>query len=182
MRTVTFALNISLDGYCDHTMATPSEELMDYFTRMMDNIDLMLYGRIMYQLMFPYWADIAKDESGSPAENRYAKRLIEIDRVVMSTTLTEGDDKTTILKGSVVEQVQKLKQQPGKNISIDSVSLLPELINAGLIDEFHLVIHPILAGNGRRLLDAGSLQHQLNLNLVDTIRFDNGCVAQHYSR
>lgn len=182
MRTVTFGMNISLDGYCDHTMATPSEELMDYFTHMMDNVDLIFYGRIMYQLMFPYWEDVAKNETGTPAENRFAKRLIEIDRVVMSTTLTKGDDKTRIISGNAAEHVLKLKQQPGKDISIDSVSLLPELIRANLIDEFHLVVHPIIAGQGRQLLPEGSLQKQQNLKLINTISFENGCVAHHYTK
>lgn len=182
MRTVTFALNISLDGYCDHTMAAPDEALMDYFTATMDDVDLLFYGRIMYQLMFPYWGDVAKNESGTPAEVRFAKRLSEIDRVVMSTTLTHGDEKTRIIKGNAAEELLKLKEQPGKNISVDSISLLPELIEAGLIDEFHLVIHPLLVGKGRPLLPAGSLQQALNLKMVDTKNFASGCVAHHYAK
>ncbi len=182
MRTVTFAMNISLDGYCDHTMAAPDDALMDYFTATMDDVDLLFYGRIMYQLMFPYWADAAKNGTGTAAELRFAKRLSEIDRVVMSRSLTEGDEKTRIIKGNAAEELRKLKQQPGKKISVDSVSLLPELIEAGLIDEFNLVIHPLLVGKGRPLLPSGSLQQALNLKLVDTKNFSSGCVAHHYAK
>lgn len=180
MRTVTFGMNISLDGYCDHTIFSPSEEVQDYFTRMMNDVDLIFFGRIMYELMFPYWADVAKNQSGSDDENRFAKRLTAIDRVVISRSLDKVENNTRIIRSNPVEELLKLKQQPGKKISIDSVSLLPELIEAGLIDEFNLVVHPVIVGKGRQLLDSGSLQEKLNLKLVDTIVFKSGCVALHY--
>jgi hypothetical protein len=84
MRKVSFAINISVDGYCDHTIGEPSEELMEYFADMMDDVDLLFYGRVMYQLMFPYWADVASARSGSPAEIRFAERLVSIDKIVVS--------------------------------------------------------------------------------------------------
>ncbi len=182
MRTVTFAMNISVDGYCGHTIFNPGEELMDYFTAMMYDIDLLFYGRVMYQLMFPYWADVAIDKSGSEAEIRFAERLSAIDSVVVSTTLNSEEAKTRIVRSNPAEELLKLKQQPGKKISVDSVSLLPELITAGLIDEFHLVVHPIIAGQGRQLFPAGSLNELLNLRLLKTKTFQNGCVAHHYAR
>lgn len=180
MRTVKFAMNISLDGYCDHTTFNPSEDLHDYFAGMMDDVDLLFFGRVMYQLMFPYWSDVAKNQSGTADENRFAERLTSIDKVVISRTLDTAQENTRIVRSNPAEELQKLKQQPGKKISVDSVSLLPELITAGLIDEFHLVVHPVIVGRGRRLLDAGSLHENLNLKLVDTIIFKSGCVAHHY--
>ncbi|MEO6524435.1 MAG: dihydrofolate reductase family protein [Mucilaginibacter sp.] len=182
MRTVTFGMNISLDGYCDHTIASPSEELMGYFTRMMDDVDLLFFGRVMYQLMFPYWADVAKDQSGTPDENRFAERLTAIDKVVVSRSLAFEEGNMRIIRSNPVAELLKLKQEPGKKISVDSISLLPELITAGLIDEFNLVIHPIMVGKGRRFLEAGSLQEKLNLKLIDTRIFKNGCVAHHYRK
>ncbi|MBE9463882.1 dihydrofolate reductase family protein [Dyadobacter subterraneus] len=181
MRTVTFGMNISLDGYCDHTIFNPSKEIHDYFTSKMDEVDLLFFGRVMYELMFPYWADVAKKQSGSEHENRFAQKLTAIDRVVVSRSLEHLEDGTRIIHSNPSQELLKLKQQPGKKISVDSVSLLPELIGAGLIDEFHLVIHPGIAGKGRRLLDDGSLQEKLNLKLVDTLTFkSSGCVALHY--
>ncbi|WP_345953721.1 dihydrofolate reductase family protein [Mucilaginibacter sp. PAMB04168] len=182
MRKVSFALNISLDGYCDHTLGEPSEELMEYFAAMMDDVDLLFYGRVMYQLMFPYWADVAKDRSGSAAEIRFAERLVAIDKVVVSRTLENVEGNTTIIRSNPAAELQKLKQQPGKTISVDTVSLLPELMAAGLIDEFHLVVHPIMAGSGRHLLPAGSLPQIFKLELVETKIFKNGCVALHYRK
>jgi dihydrofolate reductase len=164
-------------------MANPGEELMDYFTETMDDVDLLFFGRVMYQLMFPYWSDVAKNQSGTAAENRFAKRFSAIDNVVISRSLNSDDvnmQNTRIIRSNPAEELLKLKQQPGKKILVDSVSLLPELIAAGLIDEFKLVVHPVIVGKGRPLLDAGSLQENLDLKLVDTIHFKSGCVALHY--
>lgn len=182
MRTVAFTMNISIDGYCDHTAFNPCEELLDYFTGTMDNVDLLFFGRIMYQLMFPYWSDVAKAQSGTAGENRFAKRFSAINRVVVSRTLDSHDEKTRIVRSDPAAALLKLKQQAGKKISVDSISLLPELITAGLIDEFNLVVHPAIVGKGRPLLDAGSLQEKLDLKLADTIRFKSGCIALHYLR
>jgi len=180
MRTVTFGMNISIDGYCDHTMFSPREDLHDYFTASMDDVDLLFFGRVMYQLMFPYWSDIAKNQSGKDYENRFAQRLTSIDKVVVSRSLDSVEGNTRIIRSNPVGELLKLKQQAGKKISVDSVSMLPELIAAGLIDEFHLVVHPVFVGKGRRLLDAGSLQENIDLKLVDTMVFKSGCVAHHY--
>jgi dihydrofolate reductase len=182
MRIVTFGMNISLDGYCDHTTFNPSEEVHDYFTKMMDDVDLLFFGRIMYQLMFPYWSDVAKNQSGSADENKFAEKLSAIDKVVVSRSLDSTDDNARIIRSNPAEELLKLKQQPGKKISVDSVSMLPELIAAGLIDEFYLVVHPVMVGKGRRLLDPGSIQENLDLKLTDIITFKSGCVALHYSK
>jgi dihydrofolate reductase len=186
MRTVSFGMNISLDGYCDHTSFSPAdfpddnEAFFDYFTGMMDDVDLLFYGRVMYQLMFPYWAEVAENPAEAPWERRFAKKLTSIDKVVVSRTLESVEGNVRIIRDNPVEELRKLKQQPGKKISVDSVSMLPELIAAGLIDEFNLVVHPVLVGKGRRLLDAGSLQENLKLRFVESRVFKSGAVALHY--
>ncbi|MGN6050880.1 dihydrofolate reductase family protein, partial [Pseudomonas aeruginosa] len=131
-------------------------------------------------LMFPYWADVAKNQSGTTDENRFAQRLTAIDKVVVSRSLDKLEDTTRIVRSNPVDEILKLKQQRGKKISVDSVSLLPELIAAGVIDEFQLVVHPVLVGKGRPLLEGGSLLETLNLKLVDTNVFNSGCVGLHY--
>ncbi|MHA4895888.1 dihydrofolate reductase family protein [Pedobacter sp. PWIIR3] len=182
MRKVSFCINISLDGYCDHTLGDPSEELMEYFAATMDDVDLLFYGRVMYQLMFPYWADVAKERSGSAAEIHFAERLVAIDKVVVSRTLENVEGNTTIIRSDPAAEILRLKQQTGKTISVDTISMLPELMAADLIDEFHLVLHPVIAGNGRHLLDSGSLSNIFKLTLVETKTFKNGCVALHYQK
>ena len=142
----------------------------------------VFYGRVMYQLMFPYWADVAKDRSGSPAEIRFAERLVAIDKVVISQSLETAGSNTTIIQSDPAAELRRRKQQTGKTISVDTVSMLPELIAAGLIDEFHLVVHPIIAGSGRHLLNAGSLPEVFKLELLETRTFRNGCIALYYRK
>lgn len=182
MRKVSFGMNISLDGYCDHTIGEPTEELMEYFTEMLDDVDLLFYGRVMYQLMFPYWADVAKDRSGSAVDIRFAERIVSIDKVVVSRSIENVDGNTRIIRDNPAAELRKLKQQPGKTISMDSISMLPELTAAGLVDEFHIVVHPVMVGSGRHLLDAGSLPEKLKLELIETQTFKNGCVALYYRK
>lgn len=180
MRTVRFSINLSLDGVCDHTIGTPDETVLEYFTAMMDDTDLLFFGRVMYELMFPYWREVAQEQSGTHAENRFAERINAIDRVVVSRSLDLVEEKTRVIRNNPAGELLKLKQQAGKTILLDSISMLPEMVNADLIDEFNIVIHPVIAGRGRRLLEAGSLSEKLNLRLVDTINFKSGCVALHY--
>ncbi|SFP55090.1 dihydrofolate reductase family protein [Parafilimonas terrae] len=180
MRTVRFGINISLDGYCDHTSFNPDEAVLNYFTSMMNDVDLLFFGRNMHQLMFPYWRDVARDQSGSAAENLFAERISAIDSVVVSRSLESVEGNARIVRNDPAGELLKLKQQAGKTILLDSVSLLPEMISAGLIDEFNLVIHPGIVGSGRPLLPAGSLHEKLNLKLVETINFKSGCMALHY--
>lgn len=175
-------MNISLDGYCDHTLGEPSEELMAYFVGLMTDVDLIFYGRVMYQLMFPYWAEVAENRNGSAAEVEFAERLVAIDKVVVSKTLEKANGNTSIIRENPVAELQKLKQQIGKTISVDTVSMLPELTAADLIDEFHVVVHPVIAGSGRQLFDAGSLPQLFKLKLMATQTFENGCVALHYRK
>lgn len=184
MRTVTFGINISLDGCCDHTSFGPpegsAEEFFDYFTGMMDDVDLLFYGRVMYQLMFPYWSDVARDKTEGRWEVDFAEKLTSIDKVVVSRTLDSVMENARIVKENPVEELRRLKQQSGKKISVDTISMLPELTAAGLIDEFNLVIHPVIVGKGRHLFEAGSLQENLKLKLAGSRTFESGIVALHY--
>ncbi|PST81852.1 deaminase [Pedobacter yulinensis] len=182
MRKVTFTMNISLDGYCDHTIGEPDEEVMSYFAEQVRGVDVFFFGRIMYQLMFPYWADVAREQSGTAAENRFAVALTAAKKVVVSTTLSEKTADIVLVRSNPAEALLKLKHQPGGLISVDSVSMLPELVAADLIDEFNLVVHPVMVGKGRRLLDAATLQDKLKLKLNEVVKFKSGCVALHYTR
>lgn len=182
MRTLTFGMNITIDGYCDHNLFNPSEEVHDYFTHLMDDVDLLFFGRVMYGLMFPFWADVANNQSGTADEIRFAEKIMAIDKVVFSKTLENAEHNTRIIRSNPVDELLKLRLLPGKKISVDSLSLLPELIATGLIDEFNLVVHPIMAGKGRRLLDTDILGDKLDLKLVDTTPFKSGCVAHRYAR
>lgn len=182
MRNVIFGINITLDGCCDHTKFSGGEDIHRYFAQLMQDVDLVVYGRKMYELMFPYWADVAENQSGTELENEFAQTLTAIDKVVFSQSLDHVTGNARIVRANPGEELLKLKQQTGKKIAIDSVSLFPQLVELGLIDEFYFVVHPVIVGEGRRLFDGFDLREKINLNLVDSKVLESGCVALHYSK
>jgi dihydrofolate reductase len=182
MRNVIYGINISIDGACDHTLFNPDEEIYDYFTRQMHDVDLVVYGRKTYELMVPYWPDVAKEQSGTKAENEFAETLTSIDKIVFTRTLNSADGNTRIIRENPEAEICKLKQQAGRKISIGGISLRSQLMAAGLIDEYYFVVHPIIAGEGKRLLEGIGLldKIKIKLKLVDSKIFESGCVGLHY--
>src|SRR5262249_55465155 len=153
-----YAINLTLDGCCDHTKQRPSEDTYEYFMRLMQEVDLFVYGRKTYQLMVPYWPDIAKTHSETKEENDFADAFAAMNIVVFSRTLESAEDKNTrIVRTDLRDEILKLKQQPGKNILAGGVSIPSQLIELGLVDEYRFVIGPTLVGEGRRLLDGVNL-------------------------
>lgn len=185
MRKLIFGINLTLDGCCDHTKGESNEEVHEYFTELMRDTDTLLYGRKTYELMVPFWPHIAKDHSGgTKAMNDFADAFAAISKIVVcSRTLdkVEGDN-TSIIRGNLKEEILKLKEQPGGNISTGGVDVPSQLIALGLVDEFHIVVQPIVAGAGRRFLDNTNLEENLYLKLVDTKIFGSGYVALKYGK
>ena len=183
MRKVVFAINISADGYCGHTDMNPDDEVMDFFTGMLSNMSVLLFGRITYHLMIPYWPDVAKDPSETGASKEFARVFDSLDKVVFSTTLTDvAGNNTRLARANLVEELLTLKQLPGKDISVDSLSLASQLSERGLIDEYHFVVHPVMAGKGPRLFDTVKLPESLQLDLIGLRSFQSGVVAMHYKK
>jgi dihydrofolate reductase len=181
MRKVIYAINITLDGYCDHTNGIPDEKLLEYYTDLLRDSDLLVYGRITYQLMVPYWPDIAKSHSETKAENEFADMFDSINKLVFSRSLGDSGDKNTrIVHSKLQDEIIKLKREQGKNILTGGVSIPSQLIELGLVDEYRFVILPIVAGEGRRLLEGINLQEKLQLKLVESKTFESGCVALRY--
>jgi dihydrofolate reductase len=180
MRNLIYAINLTLDGCCDHTKTTEvTEELLEYFTHLMRDVDLLIYGRKTYQLMVPYWPDIAKSHSGNKAANEFADKFDSINKVVFSQSLdSEEGNNTRIVRSKPQDEVPKLKQERGKNILVGGVTIPSLLVEHGLVDEYHFVVHPLVVGEGRRLLDGTGLQEKLKL--VESNIFKSGCVALRY--
>jgi dihydrofolate reductase len=181
MRNVIFAINITLDGCCDHTKQIADEETHEYFTHLMRDVDLLVFGRKTYQLMVPYWPDIAKSQSETKAENEFALAFDSIDKIVFSRSLDSAEDRNTrIVRTNLHDEILKLKQEQGKNLLIGGVSIPSQLIELGLVDEYVLRFSPIIAGEGKRLLEGVSLPERLRLQLVESKVFKSGCVALRY--
>ena len=183
MRKVVFAINITADGYCNHTDMIADEELHQYFTAVLRNASLLLFGRVTYQLMVPYWPDVAKNQSETEATNEFARVFDSLDKVVFSTTLKQvGGNNTRIARANVAEEVLGLKQQPGKDIGVGSLSIASQLSERGLIDEYHFVVHPVVAGKGPRLFETVRPQDTLRLDFIGSKTFGSGVVALHYRK
>ena len=154
MRNVIFAINMTIDGCCDHTKVTGSDEVVEYHTRLMRDVDLLVFGRKTYQLMVPFWPDVAKNHSGTKIANEFAQVFDSIEKVVFSQSLDSVEDKKTrVVRSNLQGEVRRLKQEQGGNILVGGVALPSQLMALGLIDEYHVVVHPVIVGEGRRLLE-----------------------------
>ena len=182
MRKLIFGINLTLDGCCDHTKGIANEEIHEYFAQLMRDVDTLVYGRKTYELMVPFWPDVAKNQSGQTrAMNEFAQAFAANKIIVFSRSLDQAEgENTRIVRSNLQGEILKLKQEPGKNISTGGVDIPSQLIELGLVDEFHFVIHPLVVGEGRRLFDSMSLPERLQLQLVDSKVFESGHVALRY--
>jgi dihydrofolate reductase len=181
MRNVIYAINITLDGCCDHTKQIADAETHEYFTQLLREVDLLVFGRKTYQLMVPYWPDIAKSQSEAKAENEFALAFDSLNKIVFSRSLGSAADKNTrIVRTSLRDEILKLKQEQGENILVGGVDIPSQLMELGLIDECRFVVQPIIAGEGRRLLEGVNLPEKCQLKLVESKTFKSGCVALRY--
>ena len=185
MRNVIYAINVTLDGCCDHTKTIAPDEndekLIEYHTQLIRDADLFVYGRKTYQLMVPYWPDVAKDPSATKADKEFARAFESKNKIVFSRSLDSAEDKNTrIVRTKLQDEILKLKQEQGKDILTGGVDIPSQLIELGLVDEYRVVVQPIIAGEGRRLMEGVSLPEKLRLKLVESKPFKSGCVALRY--
>lgn len=182
MRKLIYTINMSLDACCDHTkVGPPDEELFDYYIQLVRGADL-LYGRKTYQLMVPYWPDIAKSQNESKADIEFGQAFDAANKIVVSRSLERAEGRNTkIVRGDLLQEILKLKQEQGKDIHVGGVDLPSQLITLGLVDEYRMVVAPVFAGEGRRLLEGANLQEKLRLKLVETRVFKkSGWVLLRY--
>ena len=181
MRKLIFAINITLDGCCDHTKQFVDEETLEYFTHLTREVDLQVFGRKTYQLMVPYWPEVLKNQSETKADTEFARAFDSINKIVFSRSLDSAEDRNTrIVRADIRGEILKLKQEQGKNILVGGVGIPSQLIELGLVDEYRFVVGPIVAGEGRRLLESVSLREKLQLKLVESKIFKSGSAALRY--
>lgn len=182
MRKLIYAINLTIDGCCDHTKVMADEELLEYYTQLVREAGLLAYGRKTYQLMVPYWPDIADNPSGeSKADVGFAQAFDSADKVVFSRSLDRVEGKNTRLaRSGLKDEILRLKQESDKDILAGGVDIPSQLIELGLVDEYRLVVQPIIAVEGRRLLEGIDLQKGLRLKLVESRVFKSGCILLRY--
>ena len=179
MRKIVAGLFISLDGVIE----APEQWHFPYFNDEMGEAvgsqmaaaDTMLLGRHTYEEFAAYWADKGSDVDFADVMNNTPK-------LVASTTLKAIDwQNSTLIRGDVTDELRRIKQQPGKHISITgSATLVRSLLREGLIDELRLLVHPIVVGSGKRLFE--SQDERIPLKLVDSKTFSTGVLYLTYAR
>ena len=182
MRNLIYVINLTIDGCLDHTPTIADDELLEYCARLVRDADLLVYGRKTHEMMVPYWPDIAKNPSGeTKADIEFAQAFASRKKIVFSRTLDSAEGRNTrIVRTNLQDEILKLKQEQGNNILVGGVDIPSQLIELGLVDEYYFVVQPVVAGEGRRLLDGISLQKKLQLKLVESKIFKSGSVALHY--
>ena len=179
VRKLVFSINVTLDGVADHTVTIVDDELHEFFSGVLDNTGIMLFGRVTYQLMESYWPHAHRDPKATKSILDFADKFNAIPKIVFSRTLQRADwNNTRLIRDNMVEEVIRLKQQSGKDISIGSISIAQGFMRRDLIDEYWLLVHPVVVGRGRRLFDG--LRDRVNLKLIDTKTLKSGVVALHY--
>lgn len=183
MRNLIYAINLSIDGCCDHAVLGPevmTDEVAEYHIDLMRDVDLTLFGRKTYELMVPYWPDIAKDPSADKSDLEFARKFTAMDKIVFSRSLVHAEANTRIVRSNPGDELLRLKKETGKKISVGGIDLAEQLIALGLVDEFYFVIFPVIVGEGRRLLGGTGLPERLKLKLAGSKTFKSGGVALHY--
>lgn len=183
MRKLIFGMNLTLDGCCDHTKGIGDEELHEYYARLLQESDMFVYGRKTFQLMVPFWPEMAKTNSGpTKATNDFAQAFAAVKRIVVfSRSMEDAEEKkVSIVRSNLREEILKLKAQEGKSIMTGGVDIPSQLIQLGLVDEYQFVIQPLIVGEGRRLFDRSVLQDKLKL--IDSKVFASGFVALRYGK
>ncbi len=180
MRKLIAAINMTLDGFCDHTAMIADEEIHQHYNELLSNAGTLLYGRITYQLMESYWPTVVKNPTGIKSMDEFAVTIDNIPKIVFSRTLKNVEWKTAKLaKKDIKEEVLEIKQGAGKDILVGSPSLIVACMNLNLIDEFQLCVHPIILGNGLTPL-LKNINDRINLKLLKTKTFSCDALALYY--
>lgn len=184
MRKLIAGMNMTLDGFCDHTAMIADDEVHQHYADLLNNADTLIYGRITYQLMESYWPAIVKNPTGNKAEDEFAVAIDNISKIVYSRTLQHVDPitigwKNTILKKEIIkEEIAELKQQPGKDILVGSPGLIVALMQLDLVDECQFCVHPVIVGSGLPLFK--NIKDRIQLKLLKTKTFVCGAVVFYY--
>ena len=178
MSKLIASINMTLDGYCDHTAVNADAEIHQHYTDLLNESDVIIHGRITYQLM-EYWRPFVDRPTGEKAMDDFATAIDKISKIVYSRTLQGVDWRNTELKSELVkDDILALKQQTSKNILVGSPSMIVQFGNLGLIDEYQLTIHPAVVGAGLPLFK--NINGRIALILLRTKTFAGGAVTHYY--
>jgi dihydrofolate reductase len=183
MRKLAFGMNVSLDGYIaapgdDLGWSVPSDELFQWWSDRVAATDLALYGRKLWDTMSSHWPTADQQPGATPAQIEYARRWRDMPKVVFSSTTRPIEGDARLVTGDPVAEITRLKSEDGGSMDIGGATLAAAAMRAGLIDEYTMVVHPVLLGGGMPFFAA--LDTWVNLNLVETKAFPDGVLLTRY--
>lgn len=183
MGLLTFSINVTLDGCVDHREGVADDESHAFYTRLIEAAGAMLWGRVTYEMMESYWPLVARGEVEAPQAMRdWALTLEDMPKYVVSSTRSDFPwTRSHHLQGDLRTAVQELKDRTPDGVLLGSGALATELDRMDLIDEYRLMVHPMIAGHGPTLYGAG-LPSTRRLELISAQPLSSGAVALHYRR
>ena len=181
MRKIIQSINVTPDGFCDHRNAIPDEELHKNASELLRNADLMLFGRVVYQMFEDYWPHARKDKTAPEYMFEFADLVNNIPKIVYSKTLKTADwQNSTLVHEINKEDILKLKQMPGKDILIAGPTIFDQLAKMGVIDEYYFQVHPMIGGHGKRFFETIKLDTAIPLEFIDAKIFKSGVINLRY--
>ncbi|MEO3886649.1 dihydrofolate reductase family protein [Nonomuraea sp. B5E05] len=179
MRKVIYCMMVSLDGYVeapggDIGWTAPDDEVHAFCNDMARGMGGALYGRRMYENMSAFWPTADRRPDAPPVVTDFARVWRAMPKHVFSRTLTEVGWNSTLMTGDLEEEVTRLKRQDGGDLEVGGATLAHSLVRLGLVDEFQLLMHPVVLGQGRRFFP--ELAASVRTRLVESRVFDSGVV------
>lgn len=178
MRPLRYAINVTLDGCCDHQAGHVDEESHRYWTEILGRADALLFGRITYGMMEAGWRPSAEMGPRPEWMEPFARMIDAAKKYVVSSTLERVDWNAELVRGDLGTAVRQLKEEPGKGIFVGGLTLPLALAEMGLIDEYEFLVQPRIAGHGPTLF--AGLSKYVDLKLVGRHELSSGSVALRY--
>lgn len=179
MAKLIAAINMSLDGYCDHTSMNGDEEIHEFFSKQLQQAGLLLYGRITYKLMEDFWPSVVKSPTGTSHIDEFAIQIDRVPKLVYSRSLQKTNWHNASIKTEILsDEIRQLKENMAGDIFAGSPGLIVQLSQLNLVDEYRLVVHPIVVGSGLPLFK--NISEKINLKLIRTDSFKNSAVVLYY--
>lgn len=181
MQPLRYAINLTLDGCCDHRAGQTDAELHGYWAEQLTQADALILGRVTYEMMEAAWRPSENGVRPDWMEDwmePFARSIDTAKKYVASSTLERVDWNAELLRGDLGIAVRKLKREAGRGLFLAGVKIALQLAELDLIDQYEFVIHPRLAGHGPTLF--AGLSKYVDLNLIDRREFSSGAVALRY--
>lgn len=185
MGKLIYQLNVSLDGYVetpDHGLewGLVDDELHSWFNDRMRELDASLYGRRLYELMAAYWPTAEQDPAATEPQREFGRVWNATPRIVFSTTLEHVEHNSRLVRGDVGDVLAQVREEFDGDLEVAGATLAAQFIRRDLVDEYGLVVHPVVLGAGTPFFP--ELPNALKLRLTETRRFESGVMYLGYAR